>query len=197
MNTSKQSLKSTTISKEPFMTSNTLKTNNMKNLIILLCMVATIVSCNNQATELPDDNSVEVNSVSNTEIISGLYNSFEEGNLEAVLAGMNPDIVWNEAENFIYGDKNPYIGPDSIVSGVFARLGAEWEYWNLEGINLDALGEDGVLAQGRYKAKNKANGKELNAQFAHVWRLKDGKVSSFQQYTDTKQSHDVVNATAD
>jgi len=45
---------------------------------------------------------------------------------------MSPDIQWNEAENFVYADGNPYVGPDAVVNGVFARLGAEWEYWNLE-----------------------------------------------------------------
>jgi ketosteroid isomerase-like protein len=49
-----------------------------------------------------------------------------------------------------------------------------------------------VLATGRYKAKHKKTGKKLNAQMAHVWTLKNGKVTKFQQYTDTKQASEVI-----
>ena len=33
----------------------------------------------------------------------------------------------------------------------------------------------------------KSTRKRVDAHFAHVWRLRDGKVIRFQQYTDTKQ----------
>ena len=49
-----------------------------------------------------------------------------------------------------------------------------------------------VLATGRYQAKHKKSGKEINAQVAHVWTLKEGKVVVFQQYTDTKQVAEAV-----
>ena len=46
-----------------------------------------------------------------------------EGNIEAAVANFAPDIIWNEAEHFIYADGNPYVGTDSIVSGIFQRIG--------------------------------------------------------------------------
>ena len=71
------------------------------------------------------------------------------------------------------------------------RPGSEWDYWNLGiGEVLDA-GES-VVAMGRYQAKNTTTGKEINAQFAHVWELRDGKAVSFQQYADTRQVVDAV-----
>jgi ketosteroid isomerase-like protein len=45
-----------------------------------------------------------------------------------------------------------------------------------------------VVALGRYGGANKATGKALDAQFAHVWRVKNGKLAGFQQYTDTLQA---------
>ena len=47
-----------------------------------------------------------------------------------------------------------------------------------------------VLATLRYQAKLKNNGASIDAQAAHFWTLKDGKVATFQQYVDTKQLHD-------
>ncbi|MDZ7615083.1 MAG: hypothetical protein U5K51_16350 [Flavobacteriaceae bacterium] len=50
-----------------------------------------------------------------------------------------------------------------------------------------------VLATLRYDAKLKKNGVTFNAQAAHLWTLKDGKVTNFQQYVDTKKLWDAAN----
>ena len=127
----------------------------------------------------------------NVEIILDVYAAFAEGDVAAVLATFSPDIVWNEAENFPYADKNPYLGPDAVVTGVFARLAREWDFWNLEIEHLlDA--ENNVVALGRYGARNSATGKDLDAQFAHIWWLEGGKVTRFQQYMDTAQAIEAV-----
>lgn len=133
-----------------------------------------------------------LSSPDNVSIIDGMYKSFATGDVPAVLAAFNANIIWNEAENFPYADRNPYKGPDAVVDGVFARLGSEWDYWNLVDIELHDMANDQVLATGRYQAKYKKNGKTIDAQFAHLWTLKEGKVLNFQQYADTKQVTDVV-----
>lgn len=115
------------------------------------------------------------------------YDAFAKGDIPGVLAGLDENIEWNEAENFIYADGNPYIGHDALVNGVFARIGKNWEYWNLVDKKFHEMSNDMVLVTGRYQGKYKKNGKKIDAQFAHVWTLRDGKASSFQQYTDTKQ----------
>ena len=129
----------------------------------------------------------------NVTIIDQLYQAFAKGDVPGALANMDPKIVWNEAESFPYADGNPYIGPQAVVDGVFARIGAEWEYWNLTGIELHEMANDKVLATLRYQAKYKKNGAVIDAQTAHFWTLKDGKITHFQQYTDTDQ---VVRAVA-
>ena len=128
----------------------------------------------------------------NVDVIQAMYDGFAEGNIDTVLSLMAEDISWNEAENFIYADNNPYVGPGAVAEGVFARIGAEWEYWNLADMTVQAAGESNVVARGRYQAKHKASGKELNAQFVHYWTVADGKASSFQQYADTKQTAEAV-----
>ncbi len=125
--------------------------------------------------------------MSNVEIVRSVYAAFAKGDIPTVLAAMAPDIVWNEAENFPYADGNPYVGPDAVLAGVFARLGGEWN--GFSAIPDEIIdGGDTVVALGRYGGAPKATGKSINAQFAHVWRLKGGKLASFQQYTDTLQA---------
>jgi ketosteroid isomerase-like protein len=123
----------------------------------------------------------------NVEAIQSIYTAFEKGDLPGVLKSMAPDIQWNEAENFPYADGNPYIGTAAVVEGVFQRLGSEWEFWKLQIENILDAG-DNVVAFGRYKAKNRKTAKSIDAQFAHIWWLKDGKAVRFQQYTDTLQA---------
>jgi uncharacterized protein len=123
----------------------------------------------------------------NVAIVQNVYNEFRKGNVPAVLASLSADVEWNEAEGFPYWEEKPFVGPDAVVKGVFAKIGGEWEYWNLTDVKLHNMDNKMVLATGRYQGKYKKNGAVINAQFAHVWTLKDGKVSNFQQYTDTKQ----------
>jgi ketosteroid isomerase-like protein len=124
------------------------------------------------------------------EIVRGMYEAFADGNVEAVVARLDPKVEWNEAEHFPYADGNPYIGPQAVVQGVFQRLGSEWEYWSLDIDRILDAG-DSVVACGRYRAKNRETKAEINAQFTHVWDLEDGKAARFQQYVDT---HQVVRA---
>lgn len=126
----------------------------------------------------------------NVSVIDNLYKAFAVGDIPTVLGGMDANIVWNEAEGNAYADGNPYIGPDAVLNGVFARVVGEHEYFTLNDINLHEMSNNQVLATLRYKAKLKKNGVEYNTQAAHLWTLKDGKVINFQQYVDTKQLAD-------
>ena len=132
-------------------------------------------------------------SQANVALITDLYAAFARGDGAAVLGAFDPGIVWNEAENFVYADRNPYVGPAAIAEGVFGRLATEWEnFAALPGEFLDA--GDTVVVLGRYQARCKATGKPIDAQFAHIWRVSNGRITAFQQYTDTLQAYRAVQA---
>lgn len=120
----------------------------------------------------------------NVSIIRGAYEAFAQGNVPAVVGVMDPAVEWNEAEGFPYADGNPYVGPDAVVQGVFARIATEWEYWNIQLDHVLDAG-DNVIVLGRYRAKQRGTGNEMDIQCAHVWWLRDGKITRFQQYADT------------
>jgi len=123
----------------------------------------------------------------NLDIIKGVYNAFATGDFPAFLYAMDPGIEWNEAENFPYADGNPYIGPEAVVQGVMGRIGADWEYWTITDQVYHVTLEEMVIVTARYNAKHKITGKVIRAQVTHMWTLKDGKITRFQQYADTLQ----------
>ena len=125
--------------------------------------------------------------MSNVQVVRSLYEAFARGDAPTAFALMDPGIVWNEAENFPYADRNPYVGPMAIGEGVFMRLATEWDGFQAVPEELLDAG-DTVVALGRYKATHRATGTAINAQFAHVWRVNNGKITRFQQYTDTAQA---------
>jgi hypothetical protein len=124
-------------------------------------------------------------------VIRSLYDAFAAGDVPAVLQLFDPAIEWNEAENFIYADRNPYVGPQAVLEGVFSRLGTEWD--GFAAIPDEILGSgDTVVSLGRYRGTYKATGLPVNAQYVHVFRIRNGQIVSFQQYTDTAQFRDAA-----
>jgi ketosteroid isomerase-like protein len=158
-------------------------------MLIFLAFTKSVISQNNEKTI---NTSVNIETPVNLSIIDSAYKAFAVGDIPAVLAVMDANIIWNEAEGNAYADGNPYIGPDAVLNGVFARIGVEHEYFSLTDIKLHEMSNDQVLATLRYKGKVKKNGAEYNTQAAHLWTLKDGKVIAFQQYVDTKQLDDAM-----
>jgi ketosteroid isomerase-like protein len=105
--------------------------------------------------------------------------TFPRGDVPAVLGLMDENIAWREAEGFPYGGL--YHGPEAVLNNVFMKLGTEWEGYRAK------PGEfiDGGAAAGTYSGTWLATGKRMEAPFAHVWKMRDGKAYAFRQYTDT------------
>ena len=130
-------------------------------------------------------------SAENVGIVRGLYEAFGKGDIPGVLGAFDKEIVWNEAENFIYADRNPYVGPQAILEGVFLRFVSEWDKFTVTPDSILDAG-DQVVTLGTYSGTCKKTGKSVKAQMVHVWNLTNGKATKFQQYTDTKQFAEAV-----
>jgi uncharacterized protein len=128
--------------------------------------------------------------MTNLEIIKSTYegkSSEENGkNLAKYLA---PDAHWTEAEGFPYA--GTYIGFEAIHKNVFSRLGSEWTDYKLT-IEDYIYADDRVIAYGTYSGTYKATGKFFKARVAHLWKLRDGKIISFEQIVDSKPVRDAM-----
>jgi ketosteroid isomerase-like protein len=122
----------------------------------------------------------------NVNAVKAMYDAFGRGDVPHIINALAPDIEWLEAENFIYADGNPYIGPNAVLEGVFMRIGADWDGFTVAPGGFHDAGET-VVAHGYYSGTYKKNAKHVKAQFAHFFTFRDGKIGKFQQYTDTAQ----------
>ena len=117
-----------------------------------------------------------------TDTIRGAYDAFAKGDVPAVLAVLDPQVSWTEADGFPYA--GTYDGPDAVLQNVFMKLGTEWDGYAAVPSTFITEG-DTVVALGEYSGTYKASGKSFKAPFAHVWKFNNGKAVSFNQYTDT------------
>ena len=116
-------------------------------------------------------------------VVKKFYDSFVEGNIEAVIATLSDDLDWRESENFLLGDRNPYLTPAAVVDGVFGRIATEFQDYVAGPTELIDAG-DVVVAVGRSNGIMASTGKPFDAQYMHVVRVADGKIVDFHQLID-------------
>jgi hypothetical protein len=128
--------------------------------------------------------------------VEALYEAFAHGDVAAVIGALDENIEWSEAEGNPWHPGHAFVGPQEVLDGVFARIGEEFEDFRVEPHRFIGAG-DTVVVEARYHAaSHRATGKPLDAQVAHVWDLRNGKVVRWQQYADTRQLADVMGISA-
>ena len=125
-------------------------------------------------------------SENNIATIKKIYDAFGKRDFETVLSFFTPDFEWISAENSPLGDRSPYHGIDQIREGVFGRIAAGFESLTIEADEIfEADGK--VVVLGYYHGQFLGKSEAFRAQVAHIWTVRDGKASKFQQYVDTLQ----------
>jgi uncharacterized protein len=131
-------------------------------------------------------------STSGVGVVRAVYEAFARGDLEGLLAHLDQRVEWRLAEGHPYSPAGEtWIGHEAVVERFFARAAEDWDRFAVDVRGLHDAGEV-VVAEVRYFGAFAATGRTLDAQGCHVWRLRDGKVAAFQQYTDTDRLHAVM-----
>lgn len=110
----------------------------------------------------------------NVDLVTGGYDDFNRGDIEAVTARFSAEIDWIEPG----GGNAPagtFHGPEAVASDVFAVVPQNFEEFTCT--VEDARDEgDTVVVTARFKGKNKS-GAELDTEAEHVWNVRDGKIA--------------------
>ena len=84
-----------------------------------------------------------------------------------------------------------YRGRDAVVQNVLGPLMEDVPDFKIVPEEFIASGKS-VTSIVRYTGTAKATGKSLNLQVAHVWEVRDGKITRFRQSADTVKFLEVV-----
>ncbi len=119
----------------------------------------------------------------NTELVQRIYGSFRDGDIPAMLDALSEDVEWVVPEVEGVPGRGTWRGPEQV--GEFFRILSDTqEPRQLELREFVAQG-DKVVVLGHYVWHVKATGKEWESDFVHALSVRDGKVTRFQEYTDT------------
>ncbi|PWU02178.1 MAG: ketosteroid isomerase [Terriglobia bacterium] len=119
----------------------------------------------------------------NIQIVQEAYSAFSRGDIPGLLATLTEDVTWT-----MPGEPEiPFAGKRSGKAGAaefFRRLNESDEVLNFEPREFFANG-DKVVVLGLYRARARATGKIVENDWAHVFGLRSGKISSWIEYCDT------------
>lgn len=116
------------------------------------------------------------------EVVKAHYGANDRRDIEGMLADITPATEWIEMAGFPSG--GTYYGPEAVLKNVFMALGAMFDDYTFKLETLLDAG-DHAVGIGDYKARYKKTGKAMAARVVHVWQVKNGKVTRFEQFTDT------------
>ena len=109
------------------------------------------------------------------------YEAFNRSDVPAVLEAFDPQIEWHEPG----GGRAPhgtFSGAESVANDVFSKVPENFDEFEAQPDTFIDAGEHLVVV-GTFRGKSKA-GRQMQARYAHVWRMRDGKAVSFQNHVE-------------
>lgn len=117
--------------------------------------------------------------------VCAFYAALGAGDVPAVLELLAPELAWTETPRFPYADGATWTTPQQVLDRLLVPASRDWKGFSVTPHRFLPSGAETVVALGAYGGVNRASGRTLAAPFAHVWEVRDGRVTRFDQYTDT------------
>ncbi len=110
------------------------------------------------------------------QVVTAAYATFASGDTDAWSALHTEDLTFT-----IFGQlpqSGVFTGRQAVIDGVFAKIAVLWPQFSLTPINTDVVGNTVYV-------HNKMTAEGLDSETMHMFRLRDGKISSFTAFEDT------------
>ena len=117
------------------------------------------------------------------DIVHGFYDALGRGDVPGVLGRLHDRLEWTEAERFPYYS-GTWHSPQEVLDKLLVPITRDWDGFSAKPHDFIADG-DRVVALGVYSGTSRTTGKSMTSPFAHVWTVRDGRLASFNMYTDT------------
>ncbi len=127
--------------------------------------------------------------MSNADIVRDLYRAFGARDRDRLRAILAEDVEWRQSPGF----PNAAVrhGVDAVLTGIVGAFEPDWEGWRFHPDSFLCDGET-VIVIGVYRGVNRATGRRVESETAHVYELRAGRIVRFRQYADTKVIHDAM-----
>jgi uncharacterized protein len=118
------------------------------------------------------------------DLVRAVYRAVEDGDHEALLGHLAADLHWRQAATAVPAAGQDITRATDVLRRVIVPFEQDWDGFTEEVDELFAA--DGrVVTTGRYRGTFRATGRELEAEFCHLWRAEDDRIVRFRQLTDT------------
>ena len=119
----------------------------------------------------------------NLALLQAFYAALKRGDVTGLLNTLADDVAW-----FVPGPKDiiPLVGQREGSRQVVQILSKLSEMQDAEQFDIrEFVARGEVIALGHYRWRIKSNGQFYESDWAHAFAIRDGKISSFEEYVDT------------
>ena len=121
-------------------------------------------------------------SAENVQVLRDGYGAFARQDIAAVLAAFDEKIEWSTPDSIPFG--GTYHGHEG-VTGFFGKLGEQWQELSVEPEEFIDAGDTIVVV---VRVRSTGAGGSFDARSLHLWRMRDGKATSFTEFMDTAKA---------
>lgn len=125
-----------------------------------------------------------MNEQENTRVVQQIYEAFEREDVEALLRLVADDAEWVDPGPAGTPTAGTWKGHDQIRRW-FAAAQESYEFQQFEPRQYVAQG-DYVVVLGYYRGTARTTGRPFESDWAMAFTLRDGKITRYQEYTDTE-----------
>jgi 2-(1,2-epoxy-1,2-dihydrophenyl)acetyl-CoA isomerase len=129
--------------------------------------------------------------VSASDLARALYAALAAGNRDQLDALLHPQFTGRTAEGMPFGIGGDYDSPTAMRRNGWGAIARHFEARAEPERFLD-LADGRLLVTGHYRGRGKQGGAALDAAFAHLIAIDQGRIKSLEQFTDTARWHDAA-----
>lgn len=115
-----------------------------------------------------------------------LYSYFGAGNIPALLAALDPDIVWVNPGPSDFAYFGSHRGPEAVAKNIFGFIAENLDFQLFEPRSMLADG-DKVVVLIHAEAVARKTGRRIVQDIAHAFTFREGRPVHFHDYQDTAQ----------
>jgi 2-(1,2-epoxy-1,2-dihydrophenyl)acetyl-CoA isomerase len=125
------------------------------------------------------------------DLARAFYTALAAGDRDQLNALLHPEFTGRTAEGMPFGIGGDHDGPAAMRRNAWGAIARHFEARAEPDRFLD-LADGRLLVTGRYRGRGKQGGATLDAAFAHLITVEDGRIKALEQYTDTARWHEAA-----